>query len=208
MDLSKAFDTINHSLLLAKLEAYGFSMTSLKLMQSYLCNRFQRTSVNASFSDWKEIETGVPQGSILGPLLFNIFLNDIFYFINNGNFCNYADDNTIYSIGKSLNMVKENLKVNFLIMQKWFYEKKTVLNPGKCHYLVLGNRSHLDAINVNGKKLASSSCEKLLGILTDRDLSFDNHIKSLCRKAGQKRNALTRISNYLIYDQKLRFCRF
>ena len=118
MDLSKAFDTINHSLLLAKLEAYGFSMTSLKLMQSYLCNRFQRTSVNASFSDWKEIETGVPQGSILGPLLFNIFLNDIFYFINNGNLCNYADDNTLYSIGKSLNMVKENFKINFLIMQK------------------------------------------------------------------------------------------
>ena len=100
MDLSKAFDTINHSLLLAKLEAYGFSMTSLKLMQSYLCNRFQRTSVNASFSNWKKIETGFPQGSILGPLLFNIFLNDIFYFISNGNLCNYADDNTLYSVGK------------------------------------------------------------------------------------------------------------
>ena len=96
MDLSKVFDTINHSLLLAKLEAYGFSMTYLKLMQSYLCNLFQRTSVNASFSDWKEIETGVPQGSILRPLLFNIFLNDIFYFINNGNLCNYDDDNTLY----------------------------------------------------------------------------------------------------------------
>ena len=78
MDLSKTFETINPSLLLAKLEAYGFSMASLKLMQSYLCNRFQRTSVNASFSDWKEIETGVPQGSILGPLLFSFLLNDIF----------------------------------------------------------------------------------------------------------------------------------
>ena len=71
-------------------------MTFLKLMQSYLCSRFQRTSVNASFSDWKEIETGFPQGSILGSLLFNIFLNNIFYFINNGNLCNYADDNTLY----------------------------------------------------------------------------------------------------------------
>ena len=97
-----------------------------------MCNQFQRTSVNASFSDWKEIETGVPQGSILGPLLFNIFLNDIFYF--NGNLCNHADDNTLYSIGKSLNMVRENLKINFLIMQNWFYENHTVLNPGKCHY--------------------------------------------------------------------------
>ena len=99
MDLSKGFDTINHSLFLAKLQAYGFSMTSLKLMQSYLCNHFQRTSVNVSFSDWNKIETGVPQGSILGPLLFNIFLNDIFYFINNGNLCNYADDNRLNSIG-------------------------------------------------------------------------------------------------------------
>ena len=116
MDLSKAFDTINHSLLLAKLEAYGFSMTSLKPMKSYLYNQFQRTSVNASLSDWKEVETGVPQGLILGPLLFNIFLNDIFCFINNGNLRNYADDNTLYSIGKSLNMVKENLKINVLIM--------------------------------------------------------------------------------------------
>ena len=115
MDLSKAFDTINHSLLLAKLEAeaYGFSMASLKLMQNYLCNRFQRTSVNESFSDWKE--TGVPQVSILGPLLFNIFLNDIFYFINNGNLCNYADDNTLYSTRKNLNMVQKNLKINFFV---------------------------------------------------------------------------------------------
>ena len=116
MDLSKGFDTINHSLILDKLEAYGFSMASLKLLPSYLCNRFQRTSVNASVSDWKEIKTRIPQGSILGPLLLNIFLNDIFYFINNDNLCNYADNNTLSSVGKKLNMVKETLKTNFLIM--------------------------------------------------------------------------------------------
>ena len=116
MDLSKGFGTINHSLILDKLEAYGFSMASLKLLPSYLCNRFQRTSVNASVSDWKEIKTRIPRGSILGPLLLNIFLNDIFYFINNDNLCNYADDNTLSSVGKKLNMVKETLKTNFLIM--------------------------------------------------------------------------------------------
>ena len=99
-------------------------------------------------------------------------------------------------------MVKENLKINFLIMQKWFYENHMVLNPGKCHYLVLGNRSNSDTINLNGTKLASSSYEKLLGILIDRDLSFDKHIKLLCRKAGQKLNALAQIIKYLTHDQK------
>ena len=99
-----------------------------------MCNRFQRTFVNASFSDWKEIETGAPQGSMLGPILFNIFLNDIFCFINNENFFNYADDNTFYSIEKSLNMVKENLKINFLIMQKWFY---------KNHMSLFGTRKYI-----------------------------------------------------------------
>ena len=171
-------------------------------MQSHLCDRFQRTSVNASLSDWKDIEAGVPQGSILGPLLLNIFLNDIFYFINNGNLFNHTDDNELYSIGKNLNMVKKNLKINFFIMQKWFYEKQMVLNPGKCHYLLQGKGSNSDTINLNGTKLANSSYEKQLGILIHRDLSFGKHIKPLCRKEGQKLNALAQISNYFTNDQK------
>ena len=81
MDLSKAFDSINHSLLLAKLKVYGFSNQALNLLQSYLFNRFQRSIINGSFSSWNEVITGVFQGSILGLLLFNIFLNDIFLFM-------------------------------------------------------------------------------------------------------------------------------
>ena len=95
MDLSKAFDMINHNLLLAKLKAYGFSNQALSLLQSYLCNRFQRSIINGSFSSWNEVITGVPRGSILGPLLFNIFLN-IFLFISKCQLCNYADANTFY----------------------------------------------------------------------------------------------------------------
>ena len=140
--------------------------------------------MHRSVNDWKEIETGVPQGSILGPLLFNIFSNYIFCFIKNGKLWNYTDDNTLYSIGKGQNMVKENLKINFLIMQKWFYKNHMVLNPGKCHYFLLGNISNSYGINLNGQKLVSSSYEKLFGILIDRDLSFDKHIKSLCWKSG------------------------
>ena len=120
MDLSKAFDTINHSLLLAKLDAYGFSRTSLKLMQNYLCNRQQRISINGSFSDWTEVITGLPQGSNLSPLLFNIFLNDIFMFISKCNICNYTDDNTLYSTGKNLNRIRETLKWNLLFYTNGF----------------------------------------------------------------------------------------
>ena len=97
MDLSKAFDTLNHDLLIAKLGAYGFETDALRYMKSYLTNRKQRVRVNKTFSEWERITTGVPQGSILGPLLFNIFLSNLFLFISNSSLSNYADDNTLYS---------------------------------------------------------------------------------------------------------------
>ena len=80
MDLSKAFDTANHELLIAKLYAYEFSKDALKLIFSYMSDRWQRYKVNKSFSSWSALLQGVPQGSVLGPILFNIYLNNLFYF--------------------------------------------------------------------------------------------------------------------------------
>ena len=101
-DLSKAFDCLDHDLLIAKLNAYGFSLTTLKLVHNYLSNRKQRTKINSAHSSLLEIIFGVPQGSILGPLLFNIFLTDLFFIIKDTDIASYADDNTSYVIADNI----------------------------------------------------------------------------------------------------------
>ena len=95
-DLSKAFDWIDHELLIAKLHAYGFDTDALKLIYSYLMGRKQRTKINSSYSSFAEILFGVPQGSILGPLLFKVYICDLFYDIDDLDFTSFADDNTPY----------------------------------------------------------------------------------------------------------------
>ena len=98
----KSFGHINHDLLIAKLHAYGFSKESLKLIKSYLSNRWQRAKVNLRFSSWSELILGEPQGSVLGPLLFNIYINELFYLTELTDVCNYVDDTTFHACDSNL----------------------------------------------------------------------------------------------------------
>ena len=109
MDLSKAFDCIDHELLIAKLNAYGFCNDAQLLIYNYLSGRRQRVKLNGSFSTWRETFAGVPQGSVLGPLLFNLYINDLFLMVTDTAVCNFADDTTIFAADCQLDKVLERL---------------------------------------------------------------------------------------------------
>ena len=111
LDLSKAFDVLNHSLLLVKLDAYGFSLKSTTFIQSYLNKRVQKVNVNNRFSSCEVIYGCVPKGSILGPLIFNNFIYDIFSFLTTCEMCNYADDNTLYTYSRDFHQVREYFQI-------------------------------------------------------------------------------------------------
>ena len=117
MDLFKAFDTLNHDLLIANLHAYGFSKKALFLIKSYLSNRWQRTKINNSYSFWTE--SLLPKGSILGPLLFNINLNDLFFLALDIDICNIADDNTLSDV-----ISKLEFSANLVIDWFWYIYMK------------------------------------------------------------------------------------
>ena len=193
MDLSKAFDTLNHDLLIAKLHAYGFSIKSLCLIKSYLSNRWQRTKVNSTFSTWSELIIGVPQGSVLGPLLFNLFINDFFYlFENDTEVCNYADDNTLHTCDISLDSVMMKIEGAAEIAIQWFAYNGMKLNPGKCKLLVSGNKHEVMIGNIADTQVIETHCAKLLGVLIDSELKFDAHVKVICKSASNKISALAR----------------
>ena len=112
--------TINHELLIAKLHAYGLTKPALKVLYSYLRNRWHRTKINTSFSTWKELLSGIPQGSILEPLLFNIYLNDLFFILDLTDVCNYADDTALHACDKELPCLLTTLGHDMASVKEWF----------------------------------------------------------------------------------------
>ena len=129
----------------------------------------------------KSTTAGVPYGSILGPLLSNIFINDIFLYIENSDLCNYADDSTLFVTGESLSIIIENLKSNLLRISKWFHENFMVLNPDKCHVMVLGDLSFTCNLTCNNSWKSFRRDDKL---------TFTLHLGNMIKKANQKLDAL------------------
>ena len=171
-DLSKAFDCISHDLLIAKLHSYGFDKPALMFVYDYLNNRVQRTKVGGAYSSWKELLNGVPQGSILGPLLFNIFINDIFWFLDKTKIANYADDNTTYGVEKNIMTLLKCLEEDTFSVLNWFRFNEMMPNQGKCHLMIAEiDHKYYESksfVYLEDAFLESEDIVKLLGIHIDK----------------------------------------
>ena len=198
-DLSKAFECISHERLLAKLHAYGFSIPALRLIHSYLTNRWQ-TKINMPYSSWEEIVFGVPQGSILGLLLFNKFLWDLFFIMKETNFSSYADENMPYRTADTGDEVIKLLERDSMMLFKRFSDNQMKPNISKCHLLV--DKKNEFVINLEEIEIKNSEYKKLLEIKVDTKLNFNEHLNDIISKASRKVNALSRVVPYMSLSKK------
>ena len=159
--------------------------------------------INNKFSSEKDVIAGAPQGSIDGPLLFNLLINDLTFFIEQCTLSNYADDNNFSISGEDKGLIKSMLLSHFMIVEDWFFENYMISNPGKCYFMCIGkNISDSELLNLNDLNLKNCKEVEILGITIDRNLNFKGHIRNICRKAGQKLSALLRVSSHINTDKK------
>ena len=205
MVLSKALDCLPNDLLLLNLKTYGLSENALKLMASYLTNRKQCVKLGNFKSNFQSILKGVPQGSILGRVLFNIFINDIFHFIKNCKLFNYADDNTVSHTDTDLKRLIDELVEDSTRLIQWFADNQMKANPGKIQAIAVGKHTHSEIIcfNLGDNIVKCEASVKLLGVTIDFKLDFDEHISNVCKKASRQLNVLKRIGGNLCKLGKL-----
>ena len=203
IDLRKAFDTVDHALLISKLKRLGFSSPVLDWFTSYLSSRTQVTTVNNSTSSPRPITVGVPQGSILGPLLFLIYINDLPKCLNHSKSILYADDTLLYYSAKTATALQTNINSDLQSLSNWLNENLLTLNYEKTKFLFFANRKHLKSysninitINTN-QKIKQGKSIKYLGITLSEDLSWHDHIDNLITKINQRLGLLRRVKSYL-----------
>ncbi len=202
MDLSSAFDCLPPNLMYHKLVAYGFSNDSAKFIHSYLTGRSQRVKIGGVVGDWMDLTKGTPQGSKLGPILFNLFINDLLHYLPDDSVANFADDNTLYAVESSPQSLWENLNSLVNQAQFWFTENGMQSNPTKFQSIFFGSTPEC-TISVDGINIEPTVFIKLLGVTIDNQLKFSNHISNVCMKAGKNLNALKRVARSLPTNVKL-----
>ena len=184
LDISKAFDSVDHDLLLQKLELVGIRGVALSLIKNYLKDRKQRVKLNNTRSDYARIKSGVPQGSILGPLLFIIYIDSLLSISEN--IISYADDTAVICTGSTWEQVSADSTYLLNKIYSWMYSNKLALNILKTKYIAFANKSMLIPnnlqININSLTLERTFSIKYLGIIIDENLNWKIHINSTVKK--------------------------
>ena len=165
-------------------------------MPSYFSSSYQRVKLSDAFSTWQEVSRGVPQGSILGPTLVNILMNDLAYTIRQCRIVNYADDTNIHSSNKDVRAVQNNLNIDLENTASCFVQNGMKPNPDKYQAMVLGRSE--DKLNFELADVDIKTTEKtcLLGVVLDNKLKLDDHISSICRKVSAQISALNRLKKH------------
>lgn len=202
IDLTKAFDLVDHYILLDKLYNIGLSEQSILWFSSYLHYRRQCVIVNDSFSQFVIMDKGVPQGSCLGPLLFSIFINDLPQICVDSQILLYADDTVIYSSKRDINLIQSSLQFDFNIIQRWLSDNGLILNKSKSYSMLFSTRSvrynQCNSLSIKfSDRLLMEHVEKFkyLGLWLDSSLSFRPHIDSIVRKVNYNLRLLYRSIN-------------
>ena len=202
LTFEKLFDVIDHSILIRKLSMYKIDNKSLQWFISYLQNRQEAVASDQGLSDFAQVEFGVPQGSILGPTFFLLFINDIPLFLNHCHSDFYADDATFHTSSNCLQTIANDIQNDTNISFTWSRENEIFVHFGRTFYMLLGTRqrlisSHQLNISIDNREIKQTSTQKLLGVHIDDRLTWTTHIDHLCSSISSKIFLLKQLSTYV-----------